>query len=482
VSKNTDKHFALRLHLASDLLAEEKTFTVNYRGLTIMKRKTIYSLLVTMILMGSQIPLQTQAISDVIEWHSSLTDGTVVAWRIIDQYLFDPAVPPSLGNEKINLGSVFAFEINDTLPTNYDDVYSTGLPPDFLKLFVDYKEVSLFDTDDQTEPSFALQYLILPYLFYPVSGETYNITQLLEHRATLDPNTTSISYTITGGNYVRVSIYNDFIDSFIITINNQTGIVADFFIEDDFGEMYGQLDIWESSLDDSATPITNTMNWHPNLEEGTILSWQVTELTFDPTHEGYIVMAEQNMTVGGIFKFEFPNPFPTDPWNYYNPDSYFNVFYEEEPVRWENITRAQLEIWSTMINPLSVTLYNATMVYMEAIHYLRDFMNPSISGTSTSHSESHNYLTCAYAEGDIDYWSSYEINAISGIVQTLNVVIPDFVDFEMVFVPAQSSLLNDGSVNPDYPPDNNTTTLPGFNWFCLFFAALILIPILRKRK
>ena len=97
-----------------------------------MKRKTINSLIVTIILMCSIIPFQTQALSVDIEWHPSLTDGTEIVWRITEQFLIDPAVPPTIAGEKINLGSVLAFEINDTLPTDYFAVYDTGVPPNFL--------------------------------------------------------------------------------------------------------------------------------------------------------------------------------------------------------------------------------------------------------------------------------------------------------------------------------------------------------------
>lgn len=447
-----------------------------------MKRKTINSLIVTIILMCSIIPFQTQALSVDIEWHPSLTDGTEIVWRITEQFLIDPAVPPTIAGEKINLGSVLAFEINDTLPTDYFAVYDTGVPPNFLKLTVDYKEVSLFDINDEIEPSLALQYMILPYLFYQISTEVQNITEFLEFRAIQDPNITSISYAITGGNYVSVNIYNDFIDSFIITINSQTGIVADFFIEDDFGEMFGQLDIWESSIDDAATPITNTLNWHPNLVAGTVLSWQVTELTFDETHEGYIVMAEQNITVGGIFKFEYPNPFPTDPWNYYNPDSFFNVFYEEEPVRWQNITRAQLIVWSTLTNVLNATLYNNTVLSMAEIHELRGLMDPDIISTSVTYLNGSPLLWDELEDGEGGWWVQYEVHQDSGIVHTLSVDINGVINMVLEFQESHSSLLIDGSVNPDYPTENNTKTLSGFNWFNLVFITIVILLIIRRKK
>ncbi len=455
-----------------------------------MKRKTIYSILTAVILMGSLIPLQTRAVADMIEWHPSLEEGTVVAWRITDQYLFDSAVPPTLGNHPINLGSVLAFEINDTLPTYYSSAYETGLPPNFLKLFVDFNEVSFFEITDDTEPALALQYMVLPYLFYPASiGGVQNITEFLEYRAASDPNITSISYVVLNSNYVQVSIFNDFIDSFVITVNNNTGIVQNFFIEDDFGEMFGELDIWKADVDDFGTTITNTLNWHPNLVAGTVLSWEITGLTFDPTHEGFIEIAEQNATIGGIFNFKFPNPFPTDPWNYYNPDSFFDVFYEEEPVRWVNMTRAQLIIWLTLTTAQSVTLYNTSIISMSDIHEFRGLMDPEITSTSiipsgdylelTIHIESHNE-----GGGTDDMWVVFDIHTVSGIVQSLSIDIGGVIEMDLEFLESHSSLLIDGSVNSDYPPDDDdsTRTLPGFNWFYLLFSSLIALSIFRRRK
>ncbi|MHA2255416.1 MAG: hypothetical protein ACXAAM_05050 [Candidatus Heimdallarchaeaceae archaeon] len=451
-----------------------------------MKRKTIYSMLVIIVITGSLIPLQTQAVADTIDWHPSLTNGTVVAWRITEQSLFDPAVPPTLASEKLNLQTAFAFEINDTLPDYYDDAYSTDSPPNFLKLFVDYTEVSFSAIDQETEPALALQYMIIPTSFYSgASGETFNITQFLEHRAALDPNITSISYTITGANYVQVSIYNDFIDSFIITYNNLTGIVSDFFIEDDFGEMSGQLDIWESSLDDYAEPIVNTLNWHPNLVAGTVLSWVVTDLTFEEEHEGYIVMAEQNVTIGGIFEFLYPELLPDDPWNYYNPDSYFNVFYEEEPIRWENITRAQLIVWKTLVSAPSATLYNGTVLSMGEILELRGLLVPEIISTTNTILKPYPLLWDDLESGDGGWLVQYEIHQDSGIVHTLSININGLVNMVLEFSETHSSLLIDGSVNPDYPSDddgNGTNTIPGFNWFYLFIATPVILLIIRRRR
>ncbi|MCE7741904.1 MAG: hypothetical protein GOP50_05555 [Candidatus Heimdallarchaeota archaeon] len=446
-----------------------------------MNKKTIYSLLVTMILMGSMIPLQTQALADTVVWHSSL-DDQVIAWRIVDQYLFDSLQPPSLAGVDLVLGSVMAFEINDTLPTLYDDVYGTDMPPTFLKLIVNYQEVSFFDfTED--EPSFALQYMVIPYLFNEAaSGNTLNITQLLEHRASLDPNVTSISYNMVGANYVRVAIFNDFLDSFVITYNNQTGIAADFFIEDDFGEMFCQLDIWESDIDDSGVTIDNTLDWHANLGAGTVLAWEFTDLAFDVSGDGFMPITEtQNATVGGIITFEYLAAIPTDPTGYYGPDpSFFDVFYEEEDVPSSSENRAQSIIWLTMINPLSASLYNGTLVPMEDIHQLREINDPDVSSTVISTLGTNMHLEFELATGEGDDWDvAFDINTDSGIVSTLDVNIPGMVDFVMEFAPDNSTLNIDGSVITD---TNETRTLPGFNWFYLMLSAIIAIPIIRRRK
>ncbi|MHA1199953.1 MAG: hypothetical protein ACTSQF_11550 [Candidatus Heimdallarchaeaceae archaeon] len=446
-----------------------------------MNKKTIYSLLVTIILMGSLIPLQTQAIDDTLIWHPSL-DDQVIAWRIVDQYLFDSLQPPSLAGVDLVLGSVMAFEINDTLPTSFGDVYGTNLPPTFLKVIVNYQEVSFFDfTED--EPSFALQYMVIPYLFTEAaSGNTLNLTQFLEHRTALDPNVTSISYNMVGANYVQVAIYNDYLSSFIITYNNNTGIAADFFIEDEFGEMFCQLDIWESDIDDSGVTIDNSLNWHANLGAGTVLAWEFTELLFDMTGDGYMPITEtQNATVGGIITFEYLAAIPTDPTDYYGPaPSFFDVFYEEEDVPSTSENRAQSIIWLTMINPLSTSLYNGTVIPMEDIHQIREINDPDVSSTVVSTLGTNMHLEFDLATGDGDDWDvAFDINTDSGIASTLDVNIPGMVNFVMEFVAANSTVLIDGSENTD---GDDTRTLPGFNWFYLMLSAIIAIPIIRRRK
>ena len=126
--------------------------------------------------------------------------------------------------------------------------------------------------------------------------------------------------------------------------------------------------------------------------------------------------------------FKFPNPFPTDPWNYYNPDSFFDVFYEEEPVRWVNMTRAQLIIWLTLTTAQSVTLYNTSIISMSDIHEFRGLMDPEITSTSiipsgdylelTIHIESHNE-----GGGTDDMLVVFDIHTVSGIVQSLSIDI-----------------------------------------------------------
>ena len=467
-------------------------FVLNFGGSLIMKRKSIYSLLVITILMGSLIPLQTQALADVIEWHSSLTIGTEVAWRITNQYLFDPADPHSLAGEDLWVGSVLSYEINDTLPVYYDDVYSTGMPPDFLKLYVNYKEISFFDIDGETEPSFALQYMILPYLFYPAaSGETNNITQFLEHRAALDPNITAIDYYMIGGYYIRVSIYNDFMSSFQITINNNTGIVSDFFIEDDFGELYGQLDIWESDIDDAGVAISNTLNFHSNLVAGTELAWQYTEITYESTASDVMKVNNVTLAVGHVFSLDYAT-LPVDPLEYYGGNysdpsiSFFDVFFEGDPAVFDHITRAQQVLWVTLTNPLSCTLYNLSLVSMEDIHIIRDFNDPGITNTLVNTVGDIMNLEFDFIEENDNWVIDLEINVNSGIVETMAIDVLGFVHFEMEFYPTNSSLLIDGSENPDYPPGEDdgepTKTLLGFNWFYLFISAIVVLPIIRRRK
>ena len=453
-----------------------------------MKNKTIYSLLVTAILVGAIFPMQTQAIADILTWHYSLEDQTI-AWRITEQYLFDPAEPPTLGGRDLILGSLLAFEINDTLPIYYSEVYNSAHPPNFLKLYVDYQEVSFYDINEGMEPSFALQYLIIPYLFYPAStGVTSNITTFLEYRASLDPNITAIDYVITGGNYVQVSIFNDFIDSFVITYNNNTGICSNFFIEDDFGEMYGELDIWESEIDDDGVDTTTSaLHFHPNIGDGTKLSWKYTEITYDPLALGEMEVNNVTLEVGHVFSFVY-GLIPTYPSAYYGMDfsdpshCFFDVYFETELMEWTHVNRAMVTLWLTLINPLSVTLYNGTVFPMEVIPIIRDSCDPGIYNTFVS-SPSDNFITLEYDfEEENDLWAvDLNINTNSGIVQNLAVDILGFVHFEMAFAPENSTLLIDGTINTD-GGDHTTRTLPGFNWFYLLFSSIAVLPIIRRRK
>jgi len=454
-------------------------------GVRYMKRKTVYSVLVTAILLGALIPLNVQAIDHTLTWHSSLDDEKI-AWRIYEQYLFDPADPPTLADRDLYKGSVLAFEINDTLPIYYGDVYEASHPPQFLKLYVDYTEISFYDINDQYEPSFALQFLVIPYMFHnAASGMDENITQFLEHRASTHPNITAIDYFMSGGNYVTVTIYNDFIDSFQITYNNDTGICANLYIEDDFGEMWAQLDIWESSIDDAGVTLDHTLNFHSNLGAGTILAWEYTELTYEPEATGEMEVNNQTLEVGDLFSFHY-DAIPTNPIEYYGAEftgwetSFFDVYYETELMEWEHINRGQIALWLTLINPLSCTLYNDTVIPMDEIHYIRDSNDPGIENTTVT-MNGNMLLVYDMMDEYMNWHVELDINTDSGIVETLAIDLIGFVHFEMAFKAANSTLLIDGSVNTD-DGDGTTRTLPGFNWFYLFFAVIAVLPIIRRRK
>jgi hypothetical protein len=450
-----------------------------------MNKKVIFSLIITTFLMGAMIPLNTQAIDHGLTWHSSLDDNKV-AWRIYEQYLFDPAEPPKLGGKDLYKGSVMAFEFNDTLPSYYGELYEAPHPPGFFKLIVDYQEVSLYDIDFLTEPGFAIQFLIIPYLFdNAASGLTENITEFLNYRTTTNPNITGFDYFISGGNYVTVDIYNDYFSSFQLTYNNDTGICANFYIEDDFGEMWGQLDIWESEIDDEGTDTTtSTLNFHPNIGVGTKLSWKYTEITYDPLAGGAMEINNVTLAVGHVFSFIY-DVIPTNPAGYYgsnptDPNSFFDVYFEMDPMDMEHMSRAQSVLWLTLINPLTVSVYNGTILPMEAIHEIRDFNDPGIENTTISTVGDTMTLQFDFEEEN-DLWAvDLDININSGIVEHLAIDIIGFVHFEMEYATENSTLEIDGTIYTPIP--SNTWSLSGFNWFYLVFSIFVVLPIIRKRK
>ena len=454
-------------------------------GVLNMKRKTIYSVLVTAILLGAFAPLNIQAVDDALTWHPSLDDEKIV-WRITNQYLYDPMDPHSLAGEDLFIGSTLAYEINDTIPGWFSEVYDSG-PPSFLKLIVNYHEVSFYDIVDG-EPNFLLQFLIIPYIFTPAAtGIDENITQFLEHVASVHPNITGISYFFPSPDYVKVSIFNDFCPSFEVTYNNNTGICSEFFFEDAKGELFGQLDIWESDIDDYGVDTTNTLNFHPNLVDGTVLSWKYTEITYEPYVDHFMEVNNVTLAVNHIFSFEY-STIPTDPMVYYGGNytdpsvSFFDVFFEGDPAEFDHLSRVQWVLWVTLTNPLSLTMYNGTVFTMEDIHTVRDFNDPGIQNTTISVVGDTLNLAFDFEEEN-DLWSlDMDINVNSGIVSAFAADIVGFVHFEMEYVESESSLLIDGTVNPDFEPEDGTRTLPGFNWFYLLFAIVAVLPIIRRRK
>ncbi len=463
-----------------------------------MKKNILYTIFVTAILIGS-FTLNVNAVPpSSIEWHSSLVIGTEISWRITDMSLVDPSDPPEIGYEEFEEGDAISFELNGTLPTVYEDLYETMVPPTFIKLFVGYNEVSFFDVSE--DPGFALQYLVLPMLFYPYYGGIENITQFLDFRAARTPNVTSIDYLIVG-DYIHADIVNDQLSNFKITINNNTGIVKELFVEDDFGYFSAELDIFDSDIDDYGVYIDNVLTWHSSLVPVTVLSYEFTLLDFvDPADN--LEIGGHNASIGDIFKFKYINPIPTDPADYYGEEiEYFlEVYFKNELQLWDDTNEAQRVMYSTVLNPLNIVLYNGTTYSMYEIQQLREKMDEAITYLDATFGG--DYMTL---QMDIEWeeWDEYStnqepytsqviytllINVNTGILKQIDFNIIGMGFFQMVLNEEESSIDDYGVENTDFtentetPTEGPTFSLPGFTWFLSSLILLFAVPIYRKKK
>jgi hypothetical protein len=213
----------------------------------------------------------------------------------------------------------------------------------------------------------------------------------------------------------------------------------------------------------------------------------VADLTFEEGSAEFLQVGEQNITLGGIFKFKFPELLPYDPWNYYNPNSFFDIMFEEEPIR-QNTTKAQLIVFKSMINAPSLTLYNGSVLTLPDIHEIRGLFDPAITSTEIDMLEPYPQLTQHIVwpseEGIDDWWVVYDIHPDSGIVSTVSFDFNDEISMELEFLESSSSLRIDGTTNESYtegtqPPP--TKSLDGFTWL-LSSLLLVIIPLYKRRR
>jgi hypothetical protein len=450
-----------------------------------MKNKTIYSFLVATLLLFALSGISTQALVITLEWDSSLTIGTEISWNIVDMYLFNVSEPAKLAHEPLHMGDSFTFKINDTIPTDYFDVYETNYPPTFIQLMLHYHEISFFDIEE--DPGFALQYLILPEKTYFDAIES-NITEFLDFRTSRDPNVTSFSF-YEMGDYIVASIGSDYLDFLTVTINSETGIAKEVYVQDDFGWFTAEINIWESTIDDNGTTINNVLDWHSSLVTPLTLAYQYTVMDFyDPG--AYMNISGHNVTVGDVWKFKFTD-LPIDPLELYGPElpNFLQVYLNDDLLGWEDMMPPQRVSYSTIINPLGLTMFNGTYYDMETIHWIRYQMDQEITSLAISYSGDYMFLDMIVEwqewYEDQSYTSSvnyeFKINSITGILKSIHFTITNMGYFEMELNATLSDIDDTGTVfTPE--PTNGTFSIPGYTALIALLAILAVIPIYRKKK
>jgi hypothetical protein len=336
--------------------------------------------------------------------------------------------------------------------------------------------------------------LILPEVFR-IDSIPQTIQEFIEYRVAEDMNITS-SVTIDQGDYIKTSIYSDYLDEVTITVNNATGIVKEIYVLDDLKHFTAVLNIWESSIDDYGVTIVNTLDWHSSLITGTVLSWEFTVFNiYDPSN--YMEIGSHNASLGDIFKLKFVDALPLNPPDFYGPEPLFwEVYFKNELQPWEDFNRGGMIIFQSMVNPLSVTAYNGTVFTTEDIHYVRDSMDDSISnvlvGYTGDYMNLHMHIEYSEWRDDHEEYTimdvDIDINIVSGIALTVDYTIPNFGEFQLTLNEEQSSIDEYGETNTDFtentddPDDGPTWSIPGYTAFIAFLAILIAIPIYRKRR
>ncbi len=445
-------------------------------------------------------------INNVLAWHSSLTPNTYVGWSFTSMdLLYDDYL--KLGTDLyVGVGSEIGFLIVDSIPTDPKVVYGEG-EPSFLNLKVHQETVSFYDLESPV--GLVLSAVINPLSLTLYNGTILDMVDVHEIREMKGSEMEITSFFIAGvygylGIHFEWQEWDEYASTEVeksmdvtYTINMNTGIAKEVYVNVlDMGEFTLCTDIWTSDIDDTGVSISNTIDFHSAFDSSTILSWEVTDLTFDDP-SSYMEIGEQNITVGGIFKFKFVDVIPTEVMEIYGRSRGFgfvSLYYNNVLQPWDDMEGPGNSLFGYLINALAIDMYNGTTLDIYDILELRVIMEKDIESYTISDDGDYVILDLHMVYYDYDYYydvtyetimdATFKINRNTGITLEFELNMPEFAYMKWVLNAEESSFDDAGVINTDFTENtetDNTVSLPGLTILLSAFGVASAVFIKKRR-
>lgn len=399
-------------------------------------------------------------INNVLAWHSSLAINTYIGWSFTSMnLLYDDYL--KLGTDLyVGVGSEIGFLIVDPIPTDPKIVY--GEDPYFLNLKVHQDSVSFYDLERPV--GMALSAVINPLSLTLYNGTILDMVEVHKTREMKDSDMEITSFFVDGEyGYLGIHFEWQEWDEYTMmeveqsmdvtyTINLNTGIAKEVYVNvPDMGEFTLFTDIWTSDIDDTGAPISNTIDFHSAIDSSTILSWDVTDLIFDDP-SNYMEMGDQNITVGGIFKFKFTNDVPTEVMAVYghHGPSFVELYYNNILQPWEEMEGPGTSLFGYLINALAINMYNGTTLDIYDILEFRVTMEKDVDSYTISDDGAYIILDLHMIHSEYDYYYdtthetimdvTFKINRNTGITLEFEIDMPGFAYMKWVLNADESSI------------------------------------------
>ncbi len=280
------------------------------------------------------------------------------------------------------------------------------------------------------------------------------------------------------------------------TINMNTGIAKEVYVNvPDMGEFTLYTDIWSSDIDDTGVPISNTIDFHSAIDSSTILSWDVTDLIFDDP-SNYMEMGDQNITVGGIFKFKFTYDIPTEVMAVYghHGPNFVELYYNNILQPWEEMEGPGTSLFGYLINALAINMYNGTTLDIYDILEFRAAMEKDVDSYTISDDGAYIILDLHMIHSEYDYYynethetimdATFKINRNTGITLEFELDMPDFAYMKWVLNAEESSIDDSGVANTEFTENTetkDTVSLPGLTILLSAFGVASAVFIKKRR-
>lgn len=425
----------------------------------------------------------TLADGDTLLWHECLTPTLTLGWKLsINQQ----GESLTLAGEQLVANDILKITLKNSLPTDLQEYNET----DPLQLY----DFTLNDVPLNTA-AFDDEKDIYCNFFYPVqlTLENGTILGMPQIPQILNPlrehNVSNIYVSYLDGAYDILYSNSDTFSEVHYIVNEITGIPAameikrnDSIYEWDSVYIEPETSSQTSSVEDDGDEVEVTLDWHSNIKKGTILGWEINNLTL-MTNET-VILGDAELNQGDILQFGLiANP-PTDFQDYFEmesaPTNWLEMYHNGNLMEMEELGEQGAQLLGLML-PKGFTFENGSTVDLG--YFLNAQLADPESGIISIVEETEYYQVAVdfTEEGnESTFIAHYKVNKDTGICLEFKIIYDEFY-LEMTYYEEAANVDATGETKEitesEYDIELNFKTT-GFT----LLPMLVVIPLIIIKK